>query len=1110
MTLLDEVRMNIKVSLGILALCSAALCNDARADEDCDSEAGRLVSVQGAVEVQSAAGGEWREASIEGRLCQGDTIRVGLRSRAAIALINDAVLRIDENTTMRLLDVTGADSQQSWLDLLEGAIMSFSRKPKLLKVSTPYLNGSIEGTEFLARVQDDTSQITVFEGRVVTSNAEGSLSVSGGETAIAAKGEAPQPRTLVRPRDAVQWSLYYPPILALEGSRGAAVNPSLREAADLLSLGRVEEARSIVERAIADGPDAGLAFALRAVIKVTQNDRASALSDAEQAVRLTDAAAATIALSYALQASLRLEAARDALLQAVEQHPNDALAWARLGELQLMLGERRAAREAAQRAVALQPGLSRTQIVLGFAALTEIRIAEARAAFEQAIVLDSADPLPRLGLGLAKIRRGALAEGGREIETAVALDSNNSLLRSYLGKTYFEEKRPPLDAEQFAIAKELDPLDPTPYLYDAIRLQTENQPVRALEQIERSIELNDNRAIYRGRLLLDQDRAARGTSQARIYNDLGFTQLGINQAAMSLAIDPSNASAHRFLSDIYRASPRAEVSRVSDLLQSQLLQDININPIQPSVAATNLNIVARGGPAAAGFNEFTPLFERNQIQPNFSAIAGSNGTSSFEGVLSGIYDRVSFSAGGFQYDTDGFRENGDLSHQVATVYGQAALSDVLNVQAEYGTRHSEWGDIAMKFNPEDVDPTYRRTLDADIRRLGARLTPTPSSNILLSVIGADRTIEGTEKDELFFIPELGSFDLRTDVESEDATDQYDIQYLFQGDVFNLTLGGTYADLDRRDTLTFVVETPFGEDPPIELETEFTVRDKRAYAYGNIHLLEGLIWTLGLSYQDYTEGDVFEFDETSPKLGIQWQATEALVLRGAYFQGVKPVLSSNRTLEPTQIAGFNQYFDDANGTKFDRYGIGADLKVSRSLFFGAEVTRRDLESPVISEVIGEGIFEDREEWLNRVYAYWTPSDRWALSAEVSYDKFENQTESVLAFGVPETVTTLSIPLIARYFHPNGFFASVGLTYVDQEVTGEEVYAYQTGNSDFAVVDLGVGYRLPKRWGILSLSVQNVLDEQFHYLDNSYRSFQDEPTIGPFIPDRAITAQLTLNF
>ena len=36
---------------------------------------------------------------------------------------------------------------------------------------------------------------------------------------------------------------------------------------------------------------------------------------------------------------------------------------------------------------------------------------------------------------------------------AVGLDSTNSLLRSYLGKAYFEEKRDPLDARQFALAK---------------------------------------------------------------------------------------------------------------------------------------------------------------------------------------------------------------------------------------------------------------------------------------------------------------------------------------------------------------------------------------------------------------------------------------------------------------------------------------------------------------------------------------------------------------------------------------------------------------------------------------------------------------------------------
>ena len=40
----------------------------------------------------------------------------------------------------------------------------------------------------------------------------------------------------------------------------------------------------------------------------------------------------------------------------------------------------------------------------------------------------------------------------------------------------------------------------------------------AIELAQKSIELNDNRAVYRGRLQLDEDRAARGASLANVYN----------------------------------------------------------------------------------------------------------------------------------------------------------------------------------------------------------------------------------------------------------------------------------------------------------------------------------------------------------------------------------------------------------------------------------------------------------------------------------------------------------------------------------------------------------------------------------------------------------------
>ena len=160
----------------------------------------------------------------------------------------------------------------------------------------------------------------------------------------------------------------------------------LRQAAILLSVGQVDEARNAIDRALAQDSKAGLAFALRAVIKVVQNEKGPALADALQAVELSPrAAAAKIALSYAQQAKFQLEDARDTLLQAVEEQPEDALARARLAELWLSLGYRGRALDAAEKAAQLEPELARVQLVLGFAALTVFRTTKAKAAFERAI-----------------------------------------------------------------------------------------------------------------------------------------------------------------------------------------------------------------------------------------------------------------------------------------------------------------------------------------------------------------------------------------------------------------------------------------------------------------------------------------------------------------------------------------------------------------------------------------------------------------------------------------------------------------------------------------------------------------------------------------------------
>ncbi|MGH9195376.1 MAG: TonB-dependent receptor, partial [Acidimicrobiia bacterium] len=589
--------------------------------------------------------------------------------------------------------------------------------------------------------------------------------------------------------------------------------------------------------------------------------------------------------------------------------------------------------------------------------------------------------------------------------------------------------------QQYSLAKELDPLDPTPYLYDGILKQTLNRPVEAVRDLEGSIERNDNRAVYRSRLLLDKDRAARGTSLARAYRDLGFTQLGINESSKSLSIDPSNASAHRFLSDTYRGVRRREIARVSELLQAQLLQDININPIQPSVSEANLNIVTIGGPTAPGFNEFTPLFEQNTAKLDLTGFGGNNDTYGGEGVVTALYDRFSFSAGGFYYNSDGFRTNNDLNQHIYNVYAQAAITPELNVQAEYRRRDSEEGDLAFNFDPDDFLPDKTVERDQDTVRFGLRYSPWPSANVLFSYIHGDRdeAINQTEPlDDLFT--------LVSDNKVNDEGDQFEGQYLYQGDGFNLVAGLAYSDGDREFDNFFSL-TAISIPLQVEFAESFKAKIKHphGYFYTNITFPGPITWTIGVSYDDYEE-EPLEVNSFNPKLGVQWNLSDDFRLRAAVFKTLKPALVNNRTIEPTQVAGFNQFFDDINATESWRYGGGFDWRLSRELSLGGELTWRNLTEPVFT-ALEDGTevaeFEQRDEYLHSLYLYFTPIDRLAIRAEFIYDRYKSEKGIVTDLAnLPEEVETISVPIGVSYFDPSGLFAGIGGTFVDQDVRRSE--------------------------------------------------------------------------
>src|SRR5688572_12149145 len=120
----------------LIILCwgSLLLAPSAWGADSCAPAVGELVSVEGQVDVRRADSTGWQRAQLGELLCERDTVRVGAESRGTLALVNDAILRLDQNTTIQLLDITQELGERSFFDLILGALQSFSRSPRTLGV----------------------------------------------------------------------------------------------------------------------------------------------------------------------------------------------------------------------------------------------------------------------------------------------------------------------------------------------------------------------------------------------------------------------------------------------------------------------------------------------------------------------------------------------------------------------------------------------------------------------------------------------------------------------------------------------------------------------------------------------------------------------------------------------------------------------------------------------------------------------------------------------------------------------------------------------------------------------------------------------------------------
>jgi outer membrane receptor protein involved in Fe transport len=288
-------------------------------------------------------------------------------------------------------------------------------------------------------------------------------------------------------------------------------------------------------------------------------------------------------------------------------------------------------------------------------------------------------------------------------------------------------------------------------------------------------------------------------------------------------------------------------------------------------------------------------------------------------------------------------------------------------------------------------------------------------------------------------------------------------------------------------------------------TDQDLQHFNAYAYADVSLLKDVTATLGLSFDSLSGDADVDKDQVNPKFGITWTPLPGTTLRAAAFRALKTTLITDQTLEPTQVAGFNQFFDDANLTEAWRHGGAIDQKLTSSLFGGVEFSKRDLTVPGLLDLSDPFNPVNRDgdwnEYLGRAYLFWTPHPSLALRAQYLFERFERDLVG------PTELYTQRMPLGIGFFHPSGLSASFTATHWDQDGTFtfffDSTVPVRSGSDDFWTVDAAISYRLPKRYGLISIEATNLFDEEFNFFEVDF----DNPTIQP---TRTVFARVTLAF
>jgi tetratricopeptide (TPR) repeat protein len=1129
---------------------------------------GELLEKEGSVDL-SRAKVEWSSASVGQKLFVEDRLRTLADSRATLQLAELGRLRLKELTTMEVLPPL-ANGGKATLDLKNGAFYFFTReRPREFLINTPYAVAASRGTEVMAAVDaDGQATFTVFDGQVDVTNNLGGVTLATGDIGTVAPGQAPVKTAVIQTTNLVQWWLYYPAVLdqnelSLTPQEQAQITNSLSayRAGDLLgaladypktfqpqsdgghiylaelwlAVGEVEKSETELSKV---GAQSELANAIRELMEATS------LRTSSRPIQAVSSASDWLARSYSDQARHDLSAALQSARNAAAKDPGFGFAWERVAELEFGFGRTEEALDALEKSIKLSSQNAQAWALKGFLAAARNQLPEAEKHFEQSLDLDGALGNAWLGRGLVRIRQGQSDAGRGDLQTAAALEPNRSELRSYLGKA-FDNSGDALHADrELKLAKRLDPSDPTPWLYSALYLREELRFNEALEDLERSLALNDNRQVYRSQLLLDQDRAVRGSSLATIYQSANMNDVSVREAIKAVESDYSNPSAHQFLAESFDA--QRDPTRFNLRIETPWFNELLLAHILAPVGAGNLS-------QNISQQEYSRLFEDDRL--GFSSSSEYRSDGQFRELASqyGTEGNSSYALDLDYQHNDGIRPNNELNRieWYTTLKQQLTPQDSVLLLTKYFDYHS--GDNFQRYDQSMVRTNYQ--LDESQTPLlavayhhewqpgvhtlflGSRLEDNQRyrdagvEQLILFTNAAGQVISDAAlgKD-----PVTGAPDGGVDVTYQSRLEIYsaELNQIFQGERNTVILGGRFqgGQFSTTDLLNNVQPSSFAylfSDPAAQDTANSSFTHESAYAYYTLEPVDHLWLTAGLSFDHMTYPDNFRLSPISsaraertrynPKAALVWNPLPQVTLRGAFSKSLSGAsFDESFTLEPTELAGFNQSYrtiiseslvGEVSAQDSQVAGGALDLEFPSHTYVG-------LQGEMLGSQVdrGYGVFDSDDSFFPDSF---TPSTtrqsldyhESSISATVNQlasDMFSIGAKYKFTHSVLQSVFP-AIPLAAdptanisqaanlhqtTFFillnHPSGFFAQAETQWYHQDNFG---YTPSLASANFWQHNILFGYRLRRQRAELSVGVLNLGNSDYDL--NPLNLYQELP-------------------